>query len=75
MPKYNLVGVDGNAYSIMGYVSYAMRKEHYSREEIDAYLRDAMLSDYNNLLAVSADMVEKLNSKYQTQTEEDEEDE
>lgn len=35
--KYNLVGIDGNAFSVMGYVRNAMRAEGFSREEIEAY--------------------------------------
>ena len=29
--KYNLVGIDGNAYSIMGYVTDAMKEEGFSK--------------------------------------------
>ena len=36
--KYDLVGVDGNAYSIMGYVTRAMRMEGRTKEDIEAYL-------------------------------------
>ena len=35
---YNLVGVNGNAYSIMGYVAAAMRNEGRSEEEITGRL-------------------------------------
>ena len=61
--KYNLVGVDGNAFAVMGYVRSAMRAEGFSREEIEAYTKDAMSSDYNHLLAVSCDMVDECNSR------------
>ena len=61
MGKNTLVGVDGNAYAIMGYVTRAMRHEHKSKTEIDTYLRDATSSDYTHLLAVSFDMCEELN--------------
>ena len=61
--KYNLVGIDGNAFSVMGYVRNAMRAEGFSREEIEDYTKDATSSDYNHLLAVSCDMVDKCNSK------------
>lgn len=60
--KYSLVGIDGNAYSIMGYVSKAMRNTGHTKEEIDAYLNDAMSSDYSHLVGVSADMIEKINN-------------
>ena len=43
--KYNLVGVDGNAFAVMGYVRNAMRAEGFSRKEIEDYSKDAMSSD------------------------------
>lgn len=60
--KYNLIGIDGNAFSVLGYVSNAMRREGYSRAEIDAYMTDAKSKDYSHLLCVSAEMVDKLNA-------------
>jgi len=63
MEKYNLVGIDGNAFCIMGYVTRCMKKEKKNREQIDKYLKEAQSSDYNNLLCVSMDMVEKLNKE------------
>lgn len=59
--EYSLVGVDGNAYSVMGYVQKAMKNEGKSKDEITAYLNDAQSSDYQHLLAVSFEMIEKLN--------------
>ena len=63
MKPYDLVGVDGNAFSVMGYVSNAMLRSGFSREEQDNYLADAQSSDYNHLLFVSVQMVEKVNEK------------
>lgn len=61
--KYSLVEVDGNAYSIMGYVIRAMKDSHKTKEEIDAYTNDAMSSNYHHLICVSNDMVDKLNEE------------
>ena len=61
--KYNLVGIDGNAYSVMGYVIQAMKRERFSKSEIDDYQADAMSDDYNHLLSVSAEMIDKCNNK------------
>ena len=61
--EYCLIGVDGNAFSVMGYVTKAMRKENKTKEEIDTYIDLAMRTDYNNLLRVSQDMVEELNGE------------
>jgi len=60
--KYNLVGVNGNAFAVMGYVGNAMKKEGKSQEDVKKYYDDAQSGDYNNLLAVSSDMVDKLNA-------------
>lgn len=59
--KYNLVGVDGNAYSIMGYVMRAMRIEGRTEKDINAYLTLAKSGNYDNLLAVSFAMIDDLN--------------
>lgn len=61
MKAYTLVGVDGNAYAIMGYVRIAMRRAGMSREDIDAYTKDATSSDYYHLLVVSSEMIDKVN--------------
>ena len=61
MKAYTLVGVDGNAFVIMGYVRTAMRRAGMSREDIDAYTKDATSSDYNHLLVVSCEMIDKVN--------------
>jgi len=61
--KYNLVGIDGNAYSVMGYVTNAMREQGFSKAERDEYLKKAMSSDYNNLLCVSMDYIEMCNER------------
>lgn len=61
--KYNLSGVNGNALSIIAYVSYAMRAEKFSRQEIKAYRKDAMRSDYNHVLLASMKMIEECNDR------------
>jgi hypothetical protein len=45
-----LVGIDGNAYSIMGAFQKQARKEGWKKEEIESVLNEAMSSDYNHLL-------------------------
>ena len=74
MKPFNLVGVDGNAFSVMGYVTQAMRRSGYTNQERNDYLADAQSSDYNHLLAVSVDMVEKVNEKLRQEGKLDEED-
>lgn len=50
--KLNLVGLDGNAFSLMGAFRNAARKQGRSQEEIKAVLDDCMSKDYNHLLSV-----------------------
>jgi hypothetical protein len=75
MKPYDLVGVDGNAFSVMGYVSKAMLRSGFTTKEKDEYLADAQSSDYNHLLFVSVQMVEKVNEKLRQEGKLDEEEE
>ena len=49
MKAYTLVGVDGNAFAIMGYVRSAMKSVKMTSQDIDAYTKDATSSDYDHL--------------------------
>jgi len=60
--KYNLVGVDGNAFSVMGYVANAMHECKFSRQAIEEYRKNAMSSDYDHLLGVSIVMIDACNA-------------
>ena len=46
-----LVGVNGNAFMIMGVFQRQAKKEGWSQQEIDLVLEEAKSSDYNHLLA------------------------
>ena len=61
MKAYTLVGINGNAYNIMGYVRDAMHDANMTNKDIDAYVKDATSSDYNHLLAVSCEMIDRVN--------------
>ena len=61
MKAYTLVGINGNAYSIMGYVRVAMDDANMTNDDIDAYVKDATSSDYDHLLAVSCEMIDRVN--------------
>ena len=63
MARYSLVGVDGNAYCVMGYTARAMLREGFSQKEVDEMYKKAQSSDYNNLLCVCMDYIEKVNKK------------
>ena len=53
--EVQLVGEDGNAFSILGRVSRALRQAGYSKEARDAYQEAATSGDYDTLLAVTLD--------------------
>ena len=48
-----LVGLDGNAMSIIGNVARALKEAGNSREVIDWYRRESMAGDYDHLLRVA----------------------
>jgi len=55
MPKkitLNLIGLNGNAFSILGAFSKQARKEGWSEEDINHVTTLAKASDYDNLLRV-----------------------
>jgi hypothetical protein len=45
-----LVGEDGNAFSILGRISAAMRRSKIKPEEISKFRSEAMSGNYDNLL-------------------------
>ncbi len=58
--KYTLVGVDGNAFSLMGYTTSAMKKEGLG-ELVPEMQKRAMSGDYSNLICVCTEYVEMAN--------------
>lgn len=53
--KLNLVGLDGNAFVLLGHFQRAARKEKWSKIEIDYVLHKATQGDYNQLLCTLMD--------------------
>lgn len=51
MSRFTLVGVDGNAFSIMGYTARALKKAGL-QDKVDMMYEEAESGDYYNLLAV-----------------------
>ena len=62
MGKYNLVGVDGNAFSIMGYTARALRNEGLGNLSSEMQ-KKATSGDYYNLIAVCDEYVQMANEK------------
>ena len=58
---YSLIGIDGNALAVIGYVINAMKQCGYSRDAINMYKTDAVTGDYNNLLSLSIQMIDNCN--------------
>ena len=63
MKGYSLIGVDGNAYSIMGYTAAAMKQCKFPKADIDKMYEEATSGDYNNLICVCDNWVQKCNEK------------
>jgi hypothetical protein len=62
-PRYpevvvHLIGEDGNAFNIMGRVIRAMREAKVPQREIARFMKEAMASDYDNLLQTAIKWVE-----------------
>ena len=58
--KYSLIGINGNAFSIMGYVRNTLKKEGL-KDKIKEYTQKATAKDYNHLIAVSLEYIELAN--------------
>lgn len=54
----NLVGGDGNAFSILGRVNRALVKHNIDSEAIDEFMDEAMSGDYDHLLRTVCAYVE-----------------
>lgn len=50
-PKLKLVGMDGNAWSIMGLAQRAWRKAKLPEDDLKKIMNEARRGDYNHLLA------------------------
>lgn len=57
---YTLVGVDGNAYSIMGYTANALKRSGL-RDKVDEMREKAMSGDYYNLIAICNEYIDMAN--------------
>ena len=50
--ELSLVGLNGNAYCLLGSFQEQAKKENWSRSDIDLVLTEARKSNYNHLLQV-----------------------
>lgn len=58
MVTVDLIGTDGNAFSIIGKVTKAMRRGGIDAETINEFTTEAMSGDYDHLLRTVMDYVE-----------------
>lgn len=58
---YSLVGIDDNAFVVMGYTSKAMRECGYSENDIKQYQKLCMSSNYDDLIVRSMEWIDKCN--------------
>jgi hypothetical protein len=63
--KMNLVGLDGNAFSLMGEFSRNAKRQGWSKEEIDVVLQKCMSGDYDNLLSTLVEHTEETDDDYE----------
>lgn len=62
MAKYDLVGQDGNAFSLMGYTARALKNEGL-HDLVDEMHSRATAGDYYHLIAVCDEYIEKANER------------
>jgi hypothetical protein len=53
-----LVGLDGNAFALMGAFRDAARSQGWTKDEIETVLRECMKDDYDHLLVTLANHCE-----------------
>lgn len=70
MKPFSLVGVDGNAFSIMGYTSRAMKKAGFT-DQVESYQLQATSGNYHELVCLSAQWVDRCNEALGLQDEEE----
>ena len=67
--EYDLVGIDGNAFNIIGYVTKAMKEQGFSNDEIAKYKEEATASNYDHLLSVSMEKIDACNNRLNSNEE------
>ncbi len=67
-----LVGVNGNAFAVMGLFSRQARREGWTHEEIDLVLEEAKSGDYDHLLSTIMTYCEPQDEHEQEDEEEQE---
>lgn len=53
-----LIGVDGNAYAILGYTERQLKRASWPKEDIKQVMDTATSGDYNNVIATCMSVLE-----------------
>lgn len=56
--KLQLIGLDGNAFNLMGHFQRQAQREGWTKEEIDKVLTECKTDDYSHLLVTLMDHCE-----------------
>jgi hypothetical protein len=70
--KYSLVGVNGNAFALMGYTGRALKNEGL-RDKVDEMYAKATSGDYDNLIRVCLEYLDLANEAAGDTDEDDDE--
>ncbi|MDO4527690.1 MAG: hypothetical protein Q4C03_02755 [bacterium] len=60
MKAFTLVGVDGNAFAVMGYTARALRRANLD-DKVNEMYEKAQSGDYSHLIAVCQEYIEMAN--------------
>jgi len=66
-PKVKLVGVDGNAFNLLGIAATELRRAGADKEYIDMVIKKATSSDYEHLIATIAKGFDLLDEDYEVE--------
>lgn len=69
-----LIGVDGNAFSLMGEFQHQAKKQGWTQEEVDQVLEEAKKGDYDHLILTLYDHIDYSNIIDDEDDEDDEDD-
>lgn len=65
---YSLVGIDGNAFAIMGYTARALKRTGHA-DLVDKMHEEATAGDYDNLIAVCDRYIDIANGEVEDDSE------
>jgi len=61
--QYSLIGINGNAFALMGYTRRAMKETGFTAEEISMVMEEAQSGDYSNLVVTLDQAIDACNER------------